>query len=94
MMKKYNFKQSSFGEKFNEIYFASLDKQRETKEYKENAKKIELYKNILKNNYSVNPEIIEEFVSLIEEKVESEYETAIKNIVDYIDKNNKFESQK
>lgn len=87
MAKKYDFPQNSFGEKFNEIYFDSLEKVKESNEYKENSKNIELYKNILKNNYHVNIDTIEELISLVQEKLELEYESAIKNTVNYIDKN-------
>lgn len=88
MMKKYNFPKNSFGEKFNEIYFDSLDKIKNSDEYKDNSKKIDLYKKILENNYHVNLDTINEFVSLIQEQVELEYENAIKNTIDYIDTNN------
>ena len=54
MMKKNNFPKNSFGEKFNEIYFDSLDKIKNSDEYKNNLKKIDLYKKILENNYHVN----------------------------------------
>ena len=91
MSKKYDFPQNSFAEKFNEIYFDALEKVKETNEYINNTKKINLYKNILKNNYQVNSEFIEEFIDLIEEKLELEYENGINNFVKYIDYRNKID---
>ena len=87
MAKKYNFSKESFGEKFNEIYFKSLENVKETPEYQDILKQIDLYRNILKNNYSVNIEIIEKLISLIEEKIELEYEKSITDTVNYIDNN-------
>ena len=71
--------------------FDDLKKVKETNEYNNNTKKINLYKNILKNNYQVNSEFIEEFIDLIEEKLELEYENGINNFVKYIDYRNKID---
>ena len=89
MAKQYQFPKESFGEKFNEIYFSSLEKIKENKEYNDIIEKIILYKNILKNNYHVNEETIEELVSLIQEKIELEYENAIKDTIKFLDKEDK-----
>ena len=91
MSKKYDFPQNSFVEKFNEIYFDTLEKVKETNEYINNTKKINLYKNILKNNYQVNSEFIEEFINLIEQKLELEYENGINNFVKYVNNRNKID---
>lgn len=88
MAKKYDFEKNSFEEKFNEIYFDSLERVKESKEYIENSKQIDLYKKILKNNYHVDSNTIEKFISLIQEKLELEYESGIKNTINYIDNNN------
>lgn len=80
-----DFKNNSFEGKFNEIYFSSLEKIQNSTEYKETENRIDFYKKILKTNYKISPELLENLVSSIEEKVELEYETAIKNSLSYID---------
>lgn len=82
---KHNFKNNSFEGKFNEIYFSSLEKIQNSTEYKDTENRIDFYKKILKSNYKINPELLENLVSSIEEKVELEYESAIKNSLTYID---------
>ena len=78
-------------EKFNDIYFATLEKTQNSTEYNTNYNKIDLYKKILKNNYNVPKDKIEEFVSLIHEQLELEYENAIKNFMNSINENTKKE---
>lgn len=85
---KHNFKKASFQGKFNEIYFSSLEKVQHSTEYIQAQNQIDFYTKLLKNNYKINPDIIESLISSIEEKIELEYESAIKNSVNYID--NKF----
>lgn len=80
-----DFKNNSFEGKFNEIYFSSLEKIQNSTEYKDTENRIDFYKKILKTNYKINPELLENLVSSIEEKVELEYESAIKNSLSYID---------
>ena len=87
-MKKYDFPKNSFGDKFNEIYFESLENLKNSDEYKKNLEKMDLYKKILKNNYKVNLDTINEFIEIIQEKIELEYENAIKDIINYIDSKN------
>lgn len=82
---EHNFKNNSFEGKFNEIYFSSLEKIQNTTEYKDTENRIDFYKKILKTNYKINPELLENLVSSIEEKIELEYESAIKNSLTYID---------
>lgn len=82
---EHNFKNNSFEGKFNEIYFSSLEKIQNSTEYKDTENRIDFYKKILKTNYKISPELLENLVSSIEEKVELEYETAIKNSLSYID---------
>ena len=84
-MKRYDFPQNSFGDKFYELYFESLENIKKNTDYKNNLEKIELYKRILKNKHLVNQDFLELLISAVEEKVETEYEYAIKNLIDYID---------
>jgi len=88
MAKKYLFPQNKSSEKFNEIYFESLENTKNSTEYKNNYEQIELYKKILKNNYNVPKDKIEEFIDLIHVQLELEYENAIKNIINYINNKN------
>lgn len=71
----------NYKEKFNEIYFNSLEKTKISSEYIDNSKKIDLYKKILKNNYNVPNEKIEEFIDLIHEQLELEYENSINDFI-------------
>jgi len=73
-------------EKFNEIYFETLEKTKNLSEYIDNSKKIDLYKKLLKNNYNVPTEKIEEFIDLIHEQLELEYENAINEFLNNINK--------
>lgn len=84
---EHNFKKTSFQGKFNEIYFSSLEKIQNSSEYKNAQNQIDFYTKVLKNNYKINPDLIESLISSIEEKIELEYESAIKNSVNYIDSN-------
>lgn len=84
---KHHFKKKSFEGKFNEIYFSSLEKIQNSTEYKNTQNKIDFYIKVLKNNYKINSDLIENLISSIEEKIELEYESAIKNSVNYIDNN-------
>ena len=86
MAKKYLFPKNNFKEQLNEIYFESLEKTKKSKEYIANSMQINLYRKILKNNYNVPEEKIEEFFSLIQTQTELEYENAIQDIKYFIDK--------
>lgn len=88
MSEKYIFSQNDFSSKFTEIYFESLEKTKNSIEYQKNLKQIDLYKKILKNNYNVPEDKIEEFVDLIHEQLELEYENSIKNFINNLTKNN------
>lgn len=81
----HTFNKTSFEGKFNEIYFSSLEKIQNSTEYKDTQKQIDFYTSILKNNYKINSDLIEKLISSIENKIELEYESAIKNSVSYID---------
>lgn len=58
----------------NEIYFKSIQKARQSYEYKENEKQIECITNILVEHADVPYEIIEMLVESVQENVALEYE--------------------
>lgn len=58
----------------NEKYFKSIQKARQTHEYKENEKQIECITNILVEHADVPYEIIEMLVESVQENVALEYE--------------------
>lgn len=80
----------NYKEKFDEIYFNSLEKTKISSEYIDNSQKIDLYKKLLTNNYNVPTEKLEEFIDLIHEQLELEYENAINDFINNI--NNKRKS--
>ncbi len=86
MAKKYSFPNNSDFKSnediFYKIYFEELKKVQKNSDYIKNNEKINLYKSILKNNYNVNTDFIEELISFVEEQIEVEYETAIKKWID------------
>ena len=88
MAKKYLFSQNKSNKKFNEIYFESIEKTINSNDYKNKSLQIDLYKKVFKNKYKIPEEKIEEFIVLIQEQLELEYENAIESIINYINNNN------